>query len=45
MFGKKKLLKGDEKRGGNAYFFLQLVKSMQLFPPIDLKITNYKKKA
>ena len=40
----KKLLKGDEK-GENAYlFFPQLVKSMHIFPTIDLKFTKLQKR-
>ena len=40
----KKLLKGDEKRRENA-FFPQLVESMHIFSPIDLKFTKLQKKA
>ena len=42
--GGKKLLKGDEKRGDNAYCFPQLVRSMHMFSPIDLKFTKLQKK-
>ena len=34
---------GDKKRRENAYFFYQLVKSMHIFSPIDLKYTKLQK--
>ena len=33
-------MKGDEKKGRKCIFFPQLVKSMHIFPPIDLKFTK-----
>ena len=40
----KKLLKGDKKKEGKCIFFYQLVKSMHIFYPIDLKYTKLKKR-
>ena len=39
----KKLLEGD-KKGGEMHIYPQLVKSMHIFPPIDLKYTKLQKK-
>ena len=41
--GKKNYWKGM-KKGGKCIFFPKLVKSMHIFPPIDLKYTKLQKK-
>jgi len=40
----KKLLKGDNKKGGKMYIFPQLVKSIHIFSPIALYIQIAKKR-
>ena len=40
----KKSLKGDEKRGANAYLFPQFVKSLHIFSPTGLNFTKLQPK-